>query len=144
MTQRIAPNRHNAVVDEGGRFVRRSADVIEDLVNDVNDLMALPINTQDSSYTFLLTDAGKIIRKTSTTLLQTYTIPANSSAAFDLGTEIQVQNDGTVALSIAIDSDTLTSSAGLGVGTRILGASGEARLTKVTATSWKISGEQVT
>ena len=102
------------------------------------------INTQNSSYTLVLTDKGKTVRKTSVTTSQTYTIPANGSVAFPDGTLIAIQNDGSVSMSIAITTDTLTSSSGLGTGTRTLASGGTAVIQKVAATNWKISGDQLT
>ena len=102
------------------------------------------INTQDASYTLVLGDAGKTIRKTSTTVSQVYTIPDNASVAYDIGTLIAIQNDGSVAMSVAITTDTLTSSSGLGTGTRTLASGGAAVIQKVASTSWKITGDQLT
>ena len=138
-----ATRRDEKLTDEGLPSTRFAA-LIEDLVRAVNNLVTTPISTQDSDYTFVLGDAGSIVRKTSTTTLQTYTIPSNEDVQFQVGALIEVQNDGSQPLDIAVVDDTLTSSAGLGTGTRTLAAAGEARLRKVTATNWKISGEGVT
>jgi len=137
----IPPNRSTLL--EGKPNLRFAAFLVE-LTAAVNKLTAPPVNTQDSSYTFVLADAGSIIRKTSTTVNQIYTIPANVDVAIEVGSQIEIQNDGTVDLDIAIDTDTLTSEAGLGTGTRILAAAGSAVLRKVAATKWKIRGEQLT
>lgn len=140
----IAPNRNDRLVDERGAPGLRFAAVLEDLAENVNNLTALPINTQDSNYTFVLEDAGQIIRKTSNTTLQTYTIPDNDSVTFEIGTQIEIQNDGSVSLTIAITTDTLTFSADGTTGSRTLAAAGEVRLVKVATTEWKIRGEGLT
>ena len=75
---------------------------------------------------------------------QTYTIPNNDSVEFEIGTQIEIQNDGSVSMLIAITDDTLTSSADGTTGTRTLAASGEARIVKVEKTKWKIRGENLT
>lgn len=112
-------------------------------VDQVIDPSISEINTQDSSYALVLTDKGKTIRKTSATAAQTYTIPANASVAYKIGTIIGIQNDGSVSLSIAITTDTLTNSADGATGTRTLGSDGEASIQKVAATAWKIVGAQL-
>jgi len=144
MTRRSAPNRNDALVDKDGRANLRFAQVIEDLVEDVNDLGVLPINTQNNDYTLVIEDAGSIIRKTSSITNQVYTIPANAVVEFDIGTGFEVQNDGSVAMSVAIITDTLTSEADGTTGTRTIGPKGSAEFRKVTATEWKIRGQQLT
>ena len=144
MTKRAAPNRFDSLVDEDGLPSSLFSEVLENLVEDVNNLGALPINTQDSNYTLVLEDSGQIIRKTSSIGSQTYTIPDNDSVEFDLGTQIEIQNDGSVSMLIAITDDTLISSVNGETGVRLLAASGEARIVKVEKTKWKIRGENLT
>ncbi len=144
MTKRAAPNRFDSLVDTDGLPSSLFSEVLENLVEDVNNLGALPINTQNSDYTLVLEDSGQIIRKTSSTSSQTYTIPDNNSVEFEIGTQIEIQNDGSVSMLIVIIDDTLTSSADGTTGTRTLAASGEARIVKVEKTKWKIRGEQLT
>lgn len=140
----ITPIRTTALVNDEGDTTLRFAEFLDEIVESVNRLVARPINTQNSSYTFLLTDALMIVRKTSTTANQVYTIPANTSVAFELGHVLEVQNDGSVAMTVAIDTDTLTSEAGLGTGTRTIGPGGSGRFVKVADTEWKARGEQMT
>ena len=144
MTQRIAPNRFDPMVDENGVQSLRFSDVVEDLVNDVNDLLEPAINIQDSDYTLVLEDAGKIIRKTSSTNFQDYIIPANSAVAFPVVTRVEWQNDGTAPMDIDIDDDELVSEDGLGTGKRTIAPGGSAIGTKVATTKWKIRGRQIT
>jgi len=103
-----------------------------------------PINTQNGSYTLVITDEGKTIHKASGGAGETITIPANSAVAFLIGTMIAIQNDGGGTLTIAITTDTLTSSADNTTGSRTLADGGSAVIHKVTATSWKIAGDQMT
>ena len=98
-----------------------------------------PRETQNSNYTFVLGDAGKQIRKASGGAGETFTIPANSSVAFPIGTIIIVVNDGGGDLSIAITTDTLEEyNSGL-TGTRTLPDNNKAILEKVDTTLWKYS-----
>lgn len=103
----------------------------------------LPVNSQSSAYTLVLGDAnGCIYHPSSDTTARTWTIPANSSVAFPIGTTITFDNDdGAGALTIAITTDTLVlvGSAG-GTGSRTLAEGGRAVALKVTSTRWRISG----
>ncbi len=140
----IVPNRYDPISEGNGEPELRFAEFLEDITNAVNDLIAIPVNTQEADYTFVLEDAGTIIRKTVVTSQQKYTVPASTAVAYEVGTRIEVQNDTTSSLSLTIDDDTLTSEAGLGTGTRTIGPKGSAKLTLVEETQWKIRGEQLT
>lgn len=97
-----------------------------------------PLNAQTAAnYTLVLTDRGKFIR---TGAGFTYTIPANSSVAFPVGTTIVIMNAGGTANSIAITTDTLTWLPSGGTGTRTLAANSVATLYKYQATGWYIWG----
>ena len=93
-----------------------------------------------SDDTMVLTDAGKTIRSTGSTGAQTFTIPANGSVAYPIGTMIGVENDSSVAWSLAITTDTMTWSKDNTTGTRTLAAGASAVIKKVTSTAWKVSG----
>ena len=144
MTIRIAPNRFDPMVDEGGIPSIRFSDVVKDLVSDVNDLMEPAINTQDGDYTLVLEDAGKIIRKTSSINFQDYIIPANSVVAFPIGTRVEFQNDGSSNMDVDIDDDEFVNEAGLGAGKRTIAPDGSLIATKVATTKWKNRGQQLT
>jgi hypothetical protein len=103
-----------------------------------------PVNRQDSSYTLVLADSGKTILKGTNTASQTYTIPANSSVAYPVGTILTFANLGNVACSIAITTDPMYLSPGGSTGTRTLAAFGVATAVKVTSTNWMISGAGLT
>ena len=138
----IVTNRSEPLVDDNGLASLRFAELLENLVDTINDLSSLPVNIQDSNYIFIITDV--VVRKTSTTTQQVYTIPSNDSVAFDIGTEIEVQNDGSVSMKVAIDDDTLTFEEDGTSGTRTIAATGSGRFLKVAATQWKCRGEQMT
>lgn len=65
-------------------------------------------NTQDNTYTLVLKDAGKMILHTSGTP-HTWTIPANSTVAFPIGTVILFGNvgAGTITVGKAVGVATL-------------------------------------
>lgn len=99
-------------------------------------------NSQTTSYTAVLTDAGKSIYMNGTSL--TFTIPANASVAYPIGTVLTIINGNSTSLSIAITTDTLTKVASTTTGTRTLAQNGLATAIKVASTSWLISGSGLT
>lgn len=106
----------------------------------------LTINSQSGPYTLVLTDAGKqILHPSADTTARTWTIPANASVAFPLGTCVTFTNQnaaGTLTISITTDTMRL---AGTGTtGSRTLTANGIATAVKLTATEWIISGTNLT
>lgn len=105
--------------------------------------MDAPQNLQASTYGFLLSDRGKSIYRANAAAV-TWTIPANGTTAFPIGTVITLINDATSGvLTIAITTDTLVWVPSLtgGAGTsRALAAGAVATLIKVAATRWLISG----
>ena len=137
----VVTTRSEPLIGEDGLAGLRFAELLENLVNTVNALTALPINTQNDNYTFILTDV--VVRKISATTQQEYTIPSNDSVAFDIGTQIEVQNDGSAVLDVDIEDDTLTFEEDNTTGKRIIAAGGSGRFLKVAATEWKCRGEQI-
>jgi hypothetical protein len=100
----------------------------------------IPQNSQSADYTAVLADAGKhLYHPTSDDNPRTFTIPANASVAYEIGTAITFVNDQNT-LSIAITSDTLVWSEDGSTGTRTLAENGMATAIKVTSTRWLISG----
>jgi hypothetical protein len=105
----------------------------------------LPINSQSAAYTLVLADAGQAILHPSTDAnARTFTIPANGTVAYDLGTVLTFINMTTQVVSIAITTDTMYL-AGVGTtGTRSLAIYGVATAVKMTSTTWLISGTGLT
>ena len=103
------------------------------------------VNIQAGSYQLVALDAGKQIQVSTASPGQTLTIPANGSVAFAVGTKIEVVNLCTNAnsMSIAITSDTLYWAPSATTGTRTLAICGIATLTKVTTTTWMLTGAGV-
>jgi len=102
-----------------------------------------PQNSTAVGITLALTDIGKHVYVSATG--QTITIPANATVAFPIGTEITiVGGSGATSTSIAITTDTLNLSPAGTTGTRTLAAFGIAKLLKVAATTWYISGTGLT
>lgn len=105
-----------------------------------------PINSQSAAYTFVLGDRGKVILHPSAdTTARTFTIPANASVAYPVGTVITIVNqNGAGTITLAITSDTMRL-AGVGsTGSRSIAANGIASLIKLAATEWIVGGPGVT
>lgn len=100
-----------------------------------------PQNSQSGPYTLVLSDAGKqIYHPSADTTARIWTIPANSSVAFPVGTVVTLINDTSAGvLTISITTDTLVLSGAGTAGSRTLAASGKAQLEKITSVRWFIS-----
>jgi hypothetical protein len=98
---------------------------------------ALGISTKTASYTLVLGDAGKLVEFNSASNL-TLTIPANSSVAFPVGTQIVVARLGSGKVNIAITSDTLYS---VSSNRYISSQYGAVTLVKRTSTTWYLFGD---
>ena len=106
----------------------------------------IPQVSQSANYTCVLSDSGKhIYHPGADTTARTFTIPANASVAYPVGTAIMFVNDSSAGVvTIAIDSDTLVLAGAGTTGSRSLAASGIATAIKMTSTRWMISGTNLT
>lgn len=102
----------------------------------------IPQNSQSAAYTTVITDSGKhILHPSADTTARTFTIPANASVAYPIGTAITfVNQNGAGVVTIAITTDTMRLAGAGTTGSRTLAANGVATAIKVTATEWIISG----
>lgn len=102
----------------------------------------IPQVIKTSNYTLQLTDSGKhILHPSSDTSARTFTIPANSSVPFDIGTAITIVNqDSAGNVTISITSDTMRLAGEGTTGSQILNPNGIATIIKLTDTEWLISG----
>jgi hypothetical protein len=101
----------------------------------------LPVNSQSAAYTTVLTDSGKIIfHPSADTNARTFTIPANASVAYPVGTVLSFINMSSSVVTIAITTDTLYISPSGATGPFSLSQYGAATAVKMTATTWLISG----
>jgi hypothetical protein len=108
--------------------------------------LVIPQNSQSAAYTLVLADAGKnIYHPSADTTARTWTIPANSSVAFPVGTAVTFINDTSAGvITIAITTDTLVLAKDGTTGSRTLAANGMATAIKMTSTRWMISGAGLT
>jgi hypothetical protein len=101
----------------------------------------IPQNAQTGNYTLVAGDSGKsIVHASGAGSGDTYTIPANSSVPFPLGTVVTFVNLDSNSISIAITTDTLLLVGTGATGTRTLAQYGQATAHKVGTTTWLISG----
>jgi hypothetical protein len=104
----------------------------------------VPQVSKSENYTLVITDAGKqIFHPSSDDNARTFTIPANSSVAFPVGTAITFINRINT-LTIAITTDTLTLANTTDTGSMELAVNGIATAIKIDSTNWLISGVGVT
>jgi hypothetical protein len=108
--------------------------------------LSIPQNSQSAAYTLVLADSGKhVLHPSADTTARTFTIPANSSVAFPIGTAITfVNQNGAGVVTIAITTDTMRLAGDGSTGSRTLAADGVATAIKITSTEWIISGVGLT
>jgi len=132
---------------------KTAADTATDLVNAGTGLGStevafrhIPQNSQSAAYALVASDSGKHIYHPSTdTTARIWTIPANASVAYPIGTALTFVNDASAGvITIAITSDTLVLAGTGSTGSRTLAANGCATALKVTSTRWQISGVGLT
>lgn len=104
-----------------------------------------PVNSQSADYTLVLADSGKtIFHPASDANDRDFTIPANSSVAYPVGTVVSFVNLSTNDLEIAITTDTMYLAGDGATGTRTLAQYGVATAVKMASTTWVISGNGLT
>jgi hypothetical protein len=108
--------------------------------------LTIPQNSQSAAYTLVLADSGKqIFHPSADTTARTFTIPANSSVVFPIGTAVTfINQNGAGVVTIAITTDTMRLAGAGTTGSRTLAANGIATAIKITSTEWIISGTGLT
>lgn len=106
----------------------------------------IPQNSQSAAYTLVIGDAQKhLYHPSADTTARIWTIPANASVAFPIGTAVTFINDTSAGVvTISITTDTLVLAGAGTTGSRTLAANGTATAVKITATRWMISGVGLT
>lgn len=104
-----------------------------------------PVNSQSAAYTLVLADSGKtIFHPAADNNARTFTIPANSSVAYPVGTVLTFVNLAAADVTIAITTDTMYLAGPGTTGSRTLAEYGIASAVKLASTSWLISGNGLT
>jgi hypothetical protein len=136
-----------AVVTNGGALGTPSSGTLSSCTVDGTDAVGfrnVPVNSQSTAYTLVLADSGKtILHPSSDDNARTFTIPANSSVVFPIGTAITFIN-AVNTLTIAITSDTLKLANTTDTGSMELAVNGIATAIKIASTEWIISGVGLT
>jgi hypothetical protein len=116
------------------------------LLTDAVGFRTIPQNSQSADYTCVAADSGKhILHPTADTTPRTFTIPANSSVAYPVGTAITfINQNGAGTVTIGITTDTMRLAGAGTTGNRTLAANGVATAIKTTSTTWIISGTGLT
>ena len=87
--------------DASGTVALLASPTVTGTVNAAALVAPLAINAQTgTTYTFLAEDSGKLVTSSNGSA-QTFTVPPNSSVAFDVGTQIIVQNIGSANCTLA-------------------------------------------
>ncbi len=103
----------------------------------LNALGIVPINAQSgTTYTFALIDRGALVTGSNGDATA-FTIPANASVAFPVGSVINVLQLGAGRITVGITSDTLSGANGLITAKQYSMIS----LTKLTSTTWVLTGD---
>ena len=141
------PSASGDLLVSGGALGTPSSGTLSSCTVDGTDAVGFrntPVNSQSADYTLVLADSGKtILHAISDDNPRTFTIPANSSVAYDVGTVltfVNLINDVT----IAITTDTMYLANDGATGSRTLAAYGVASAIKVDSTTWIISGNGLT
>lgn len=136
-----ADNRALRADGTGGATVQSSNLTIpDDAATAEVGYLNIPQNSQSADYTAVLADRGcHLFHPVGDNNPRTFTIPANASVAYPVGTAITFVNKINT-LTIAITSDTLTWAEDSSTGSRSLAANGIATALKITSTEWLISG----
>lgn len=99
------------------------------------------VSTHNGNYTAVSGDANSaLFHANGAGSGHTYTIPANSSVAYAVGTELLFINRDSNSITIAITTDTLILTGTSTTGSRTLVGNGMATALKVESTVWLIAG----
>jgi hypothetical protein len=141
------PDETGTLLVSGGALGTPSSGTLSGCTVDGTDAVGFrntPVNSQSADYTLVLADSGKtILHPVADDNARTFTIPANSSVAYPVGTVISFVNlQNTV--TIAITTDTMYLANDGATGSRTLAEYGMASAMKVASTTWIISGNGLT
>ena len=136
----------SSVADRVALFDGTTGKLLKDGGKTIAQIREIEQNSQIGAYTMVLADAGKhILHPSADTTARIFTIPANSSVAYPVGTAITIVNqNGAGVVTIAITTDTMRLAGAGTTGSRTLAANGIATALKITSTEWIISGTGLT
>lgn len=135
------------VVNGGALGTPSSGNLSNCTVDGTNSVgyLTVPQNSQSAAYPIVLADNGKhIFHPVGDANARTYTIPANGTIAFPIGSALTFVNMSASDVTIAITTDTMNLAGAGTTGSRTLAQYGIATALKVTSTNWIISGTNLT
>ena len=108
--------------------------------------MSIAVTNAHMYVQFIDDDAGTtLLHPSPDATARIFTIPANSSVAFPVGTALTFVNQNAAgSLTIAITSDTMRLAGSGATGSRTLAANGIATALKISTTEWIINGANLT
>lgn len=105
----------------------------------------IPVTSKSAAYTTVLADANtSLLHPASDANARTFTIDSNANVAYPVGTTIRFINLSANNVTVAITTDTMTFIGTGTTGSRTLAQYGDATATKLTSTTWIISGINLT
>ena len=136
----------SSVDDRIATFDGTTGKLLQDGGKTIAEVRLIEQNSQSTAYTLVLGDGSKhMLHPSADTTARTFTIPANSSVAYPIGTAITFVNQNSAGvLTIAITTDTMRLAGAGTAGSRSLAANGMATALKITSTEWIISGTGLT
>lgn len=136
----------SSIDDRIATFDGATGKLLQDGGKTIAEVRLIEPNSQSTAYTAVLSDGGKhLLHPSADTTARTFTIPANSSVAYPIGTAITfVNQDSAGVLTIAITTDTMRLAGAGTTGSRTLAANGIATALKITSIEWIISGTGLT
>jgi hypothetical protein len=100
----------------------------------------IPVNTQDTNYTFVMDDSGRMVRHTSGSA-HAYTIPPNSSVTYPIGTTLVARNVGAGAVTLTRGSGVTLRRSGSSTSANFtLAQWGLATMIQESADTWIVTG----
>ena len=107
------------------------------------ELKSFSVNTQTDTYSFVLTDANKLVELNNASA-KTFSLPLSGTADFPIGTEIKVAQLGAGQLRIAALAGTGGQTINTCCGSKIASQYGVATLIKRAANDWYLYGDLTT
>jgi hypothetical protein len=142
------PDETGTLLVSGGALGTPSSGTLSSCTVDGTDAVGFrntPVNSQSADYTLVLADSGKtIFHPAADNTARTFTIPANSSVAYPVGTVLTFVNLAAADVTIAITTDTMYLAGDGTTGSRTLAEYGIASAVKLASTDWLISGNGLT
>jgi hypothetical protein len=126
-----------AIVGSDGQVLRVSGTVLG-FGTLASENLDQTVDTHNTDYTFVLTDAGKTLLHTQNGVEHIYTIPPNSSVAFAIGSRVRIAVTGSGIVDIAQGSGVSLATAGGSAAstTPKIGGSQWLELVKVATNTW--------